>query len=236
MVEQFPIIQFQKERAPDWYKETAWYKNVVENTGFREWFSGSAVVARGGAPLPVFHYSPREFDAFDIRFADLGLHFGSVATTDDRAAKIRKHNELPEESSQSERVFPVFLNIKHPFRVDDLLFFSAPQSMEKIRRELAKSACEKFIVSVRKKLDLRMNYSLASMEQVRSALRGKGYDGLIYQNKYEGGGDSYMALDETQVWYALSNEQAQKPNYSEHKVKLEPGYSMNFDQQELDHE
>lgn len=206
-------------------KETEWYRKTIENPDFRKWFAGSKVTYPDGTPMPVFHITPSSFNEFDIRRSDLGIHFGSLEAVHERALEIVRNNEVYD----GWRIIPAFLKITNPLETEDLLFFCSPQALEYLRRKSSSRKMDFFNDWIRKKLKIKDSYSLKSMASVRSLLRNRNFDGLKYQNGYEGvGTTSFMVLDESQIWHALSQHIGEKDRES--SVRLESPEDMRFEE------
>lgn len=160
-------------------------------------FMEGSVVTR-----PVFHGTTADFDTFaDQGTRDIGFHLASDA----RAADDR----IGERHSGS--IMPVWVNIKNPFSMEDEGNFSwekvldyAPGSDKKLdalEDELYDLAAALKAQGVpereaRKTLNAR----------VIAHLKSEGYDGLVYENHFEGGGKSYVAFDANQIKSAIGNK------------------------------
>lgn len=83
-------------------------EGVPASLKFQRWFHGSKVVDNNGNPLRVFHGTNKKFDLPLKAFT----YFGSS-----EAANRRTRVRPP--ISDNGRVYPAFLNIKHPFEFID---------------------------------------------------------------------------------------------------------------------
>jgi hypothetical protein len=157
----------------------------TETLEFRTFFDGSKVVDEAGAPLVVYHGTDQSFDTFG-RTEDIGYHFGAES-----AAKARVGG-LP-----NARIMPVYLNIRNPLRVKDHTDWDIGNVLQEFVSQglIDQGAAEKLVDS-----DFVM-----TREWVRDTLASNGYDGMVYRNDVEGGGDSYIVFEPTQIKSATGN-------------------------------
>jgi len=59
-------------------------KEITDNPNFVKWFGDSKVVDWRGKPLPMYHWTPYEFDAFNMEGKE-GAHFGTKQAAFDRS-------------------------------------------------------------------------------------------------------------------------------------------------------
>lgn len=170
---------------------------------FKRWFGASKVVDEQGAPLVVYHGTQADFGEF--RTSGLGSHFtGDVGVASAFG-----------DAGHEGRVLPVFLRIKNPLRIEDN--GGHHDNAKGVAEELIKSGAlpadylddafysrlmadgalgnsEKFTAN-----------NVAEIERMRSMLEAQGYDGIVYRNTAEGGGDSYIAFRPQQIKSAIGN-------------------------------
>lgn len=195
-------------------------KKAQFSPSFWAWFSGSKVVDKEGNPLVMYHGTNGAFDEFNYSPYDLGFHFGSVdaahAVFDSKSDGF-KTIKAP---WAGRNIKPVYLSIKNPLRLKDLDYFDTRTlgpELEKLGlvkngQEWAKNVYEKAKSSVANKIQ-DMNRPQASetinleeKELTRKALEDMGYDGIVYNNDFEGGGDSWVAFRKNQIKSAVGNQ------------------------------
>lgn len=154
---------------------------------FWAWFKDSVVVDSEGRPAIMFHATDarEDFGVFD-RSEDVGYHFGTIEAANERAARAL---------SEGVRVIPVFLAIRRPLRLEDLYDWEPDNVVGALRR----------VNILDDRLIENASGDVIDVEWMRRVLSTAGYDGLVYQNACEGGGDSYVALWPNQIKSALSN-------------------------------
>jgi len=127
---------------------------------FWQWFGDSKVVDGRGRPVPQFHATAADFEAFKISRSDIGVHFGTVEQAADRGDARSRSFTLP-----------VFLRVENPLRVNDMGNWKIGQLQKMLSKALPSRESEW--------------RNLATPAQVREYLRGLGYDGLVYRNEFE---------------------------------------------------
>jgi len=151
-----------------------------------------------GSPRCVFHANTTgaRFD----QFRPLS-HFGSAVCVSRHADKVARYgrDNLPVQ------VFAAYLDIQSPLRVKDGGGMSSLWLVDAAREAGALSAAEaEAVLGVPDASDrvrcMREGHGLEAVESLLgAALRSKGYDGIVYANEVEGGGDSWVILDPAQV-------------------------------------
>ena len=95
---------------------------ATDSAAFKAWFGDSKVVDADGKPLVVYHGA---VDGEILAFHP-GSHFGTAVQANDRLATIqnvegrRKEGGLEAERSGDPSIYPAYLRIENPKRVDDL--------------------------------------------------------------------------------------------------------------------
>lgn len=200
----------------------------LDATKFSLQFPDSKVVDPEGKPLVVYHGTDKDFSTFDPSLSgDLGIHFGTA----EQASKAV--NVLGKPLVEGARVIPAFLDIKNPLRLPDVfsvigkrwttraknlrldskgIKFDAEQT-----RELHDAAAN--LDRIRDRAGGDWKLGLSSKPEVReayrkeekrfwkvveSAIKASGYDGVVYSNKVEGKGDSYIVFSPDQIKPALT--------------------------------
>ncbi len=138
--------------------------------------------AEVGKPIIAYHGTDKDFDTFDTKQEErFGSHFGSLETVENVAKSTGKDID-------KFKIKKVELDIKNPIRLPDITYWEA----EKIAEELAKQG-----ITVKPKDYLGSEYY--THEDIIKELQKQGYDGVVYENKAEGGGDSYIAFKPEQI-------------------------------------
>lgn len=148
----------------------------------------TAVVDNSGAPIALYHITDNtEFTNFAK--GDVGFHFGSLEQATSRG-KQRKY--------ENGRMFRAYLNIKNPARAtNDIMGWNPGGAALRLWADGVLSEMEmKEITALYKMGD---GYDSASAVKLREILEGKGYDGIVYPNAFEGDGDSYIAFRDDQI-------------------------------------
>lgn len=169
---------------------------------FWRWFGDSKVVAANGAPQVMYHGTGADFDAFSE--AGFGGHFTSDTEVASRFAGV-----------DNGRVLPVYLSLKNPLRVADhggnhtdakgvalaLVDATALPAdylndafYERLMKDGALGNFDKYEAN-----------NLEELRRMRDALEAQGYDGIVYNNTAEGGGDAYIAFRGAQIKSATGN-------------------------------
>lgn len=182
---------------------------LTEGRYFKEWFAGSKVVDKKGQPIVVFHatIADRDFDAFR-ETSDVGFHF----TSNPEAAntRIRHALGLPDDApfdpamtaevdgEAGPRIQPYYLSIQKPLRMQDHYLWEPKNVLAELvsLKVISRADEQRFLADPTFVLD---------RETFASLLEAKGYDGVVYDNSVEGGGDSYIALRPQQIKSAVGN-------------------------------
>lgn len=161
------------------------------DTNFLRWFAGSKVVNQRGEPLKVYHGTDAHFSAFAP-----DSHFGTR-----RAANDRIRNRFGKDRV-GQHIIPVYLRITNPLRVTD-----------------AEASNESMLLNaiVRGKYP-DLDPVVARKEGAYEAARRAGYDGLVYNNRFEDRGkNSWVIFHPSQAKSALGNKEfdPEKPGLME---------------------
>ena len=161
-------------------------KDLTKTAAFQRWFGDSKVVDKKGKPLVVYHGTEAQFTAFDKRYVrdQLGFHFGTKGQA----------KRAPSGKGKGSHVDAYWLSIQNPLRVRDEGSWTTEAAVEAINQAAG----------------LRIRYGARDAEIVR-ALQAAGYDGIVYANRFEYGGDkdfgkdSWIVFEPTQIKSATSN-------------------------------
>ena len=151
----------------------------------------------------VYHATSNSFDAFDTSKSDLGAHFGTL----DQANKIARDRIAGRPGESGPNIMPVHLRITNPLRLKDEGSFHA--------WSIADQLALKGIISKEQAGRFKSDGWRANTQNnaaARDAIRNAGYDSVVYKNTQEGRGDSYIALDPSQVKSATGNRGTFDPN------------------------
>lgn len=166
----------------------------VRTKAFKEWFgdwendpkNASKVVDRNGEPKIMYHNTPFDFNGvFDMDHPSRTMpwtsepfgHVGSKETAD----------------TIKGTQYGLFINLKNPLRTSDYVH----ESTSSMLNELYKQG----IISRDKYSTLRG----LSNSELRKLMQELGYDGTVYKNEVEEGGDSYSFINPNQIKSATDN-------------------------------
>lgn len=198
---QYDAVADQYRNTDQWMKapngkptnltERQWVQ--VRTPSFLEWFgdwindpeNASKVLDENGEPKVVYHGTIQSFNTF--RYGDLGFHFGS-----------RNQAETRVEDEQNPIMMKAYLSIKNPYQAEyDYGSWDGDYvaSMFLEREEFTDDAD----VSVLK--DIAKHQTPRANSELRKFLRDKGYDGVVYPNRFEDESEkaSYIAFSPTQI-------------------------------------
>jgi hypothetical protein len=176
--------------------------HIVRTPEFKAWFgdwendpkNASKVVDENGEPLLVWHgtWVETPFDVFDFDKADLGFHFGTY-----QQAKNRVETKMSILHRDRKPIIkPYFLNIKTLFDASDIGEWQYPQ------RYIDMIVDGNIITENEAKTNgFFTAYYPNDNKTIRDFIINKhgGDVGFVYENKYEGGGQSYIVLQESQI-------------------------------------
>lgn len=190
-------------------------ENILNNPNFKRWFGSSKVVDGTGKPLIAYHYtsSKEPFNTFKVDRHDIGIHFGTQKSSNDRYNTVRS---LPFQLEQGS-IFPVYLRIENPIVTKDLV--------------TDWDIAERYITGIVKPTKLKKEVLeemkvLINIQSLRKFFIDKGFDGIIYKNKYEDKGSwSYIVFSPNQIKSAISNNgnyDLNNPNINESETHTFP--------------
>jgi len=196
----------------------------VQSAAFKNWFgdwesnpaSSSKVVDERGKPLTVYHGTYAQFDEFR-ESQDLGYHFGTEGQANFRIS-----------GTPGGVMMTAYLNIKNPIKTPDHVWDTpqttaayfeknrlnpekvteAVQNFEATKTQAAKTLAELDNASMplaeyrkkKKELAGAVDTAKRAVNKVaRETLEGLGYDGIVYENKTEGEGLSWVAFRPEQI-------------------------------------
>lgn len=164
---------------------------------------------------PVFHITDAPYgiknDIFNVgdNPNELGTHFGTLETVHNL-----KRNRKSVAQKEDAQIYPVHLSIKNPVRLPDI--FPLTDWATDIDGAVAGMDA---VGTPKPAKDLIVDWmqraakgEVDSTQDLRIALRKAGYDGVVYQNAAEGGGDSWIVFDPRQVKSATGNAGTYNPD------------------------
>lgn len=178
------VPQTASGRRPVWW-------SAPRDAEFQAWFKESTV------RRPVFHAtSASDFHRFDTSRGDLGSHFGSL----EQALHVSRERMTVED--EGARIIPVWLQLTNPLRLKDEGSFHADGIAPQLERKglLPPGEGERIRRECDRDWRARKDYD----EQLRGLIQAAGYDGVVYSNKHEGAGDSYIVFHPHQVRTAVN--------------------------------
>ena len=185
---------------------TAEQYKLVRTPEFKKWFgdwendpkNASKVVDENGEPLVVYHGSRKDFNEFI--HGEFGFHFG----TEEQAKYII------EESIRLNLKYTLkkfFLNIRKPLNSPDFARWDSYW--------MAKTYLSRNILNKEEEQEVIRSKSGIGDELLKNILEKKGYNGIFYDNEFEGNGNSFI------VWHS-------------NQIKLADGTNTTFDSKSND--
>lgn len=178
----------------------------TQTEAFKRWFGDSKVVDADGEPLVVYHSTRAGDDFVEFKVGEetqLGAHFGTQNQAwSITVARWKKRLPLrPGETVGGWRTMANYLSIKHPLRVTDAGDWSNPYASWEVLNKATKGDLDDL-----KSEMLRVDLSKKEKRQLLiDHLDAAGWDGLVYRNRHEGTGDSYIAFRPEQIKSAIGN-------------------------------
>ena len=165
---------------------------TTETPEFKSWFGDSKITDDKNRPLIVYHGTDADFTEF--KYGEFGFHFGSTKEqAEDRGSKIGEY----------------YLKLKNPLEFYDLGDWNDVGMWGEFL------APDNYEILTDKEVD-----KLETIEDVKQALIDKGYDGIIYENQFEGKGSSYIALAPNQIKSATHNLGTFSPDSPDIRYKI----------------
>ena len=196
----------------------------TDSPTFKNWFKEGAVVEADGSPRPVFHSTFTEFTAFRVDDNQLGIHMGTQEAAENRTDVKRREEDMfgsGRENLGEPIIMEVYTNIQNPLRIDEdrtggwrnadfvikmrngiQQMFDAPPPPAELNLTEEEEGFfleEDFIFEGKTYNYGEMDDGKELGDFLHKWLGSKGFDGIVYKNEFEGGGDSYIAFKPTQL-------------------------------------
>ncbi len=176
----------------------------------QEKFKDTVLKDEDGSILSLYHWTNAEFDRFEL--GDIGFHFGTSDAAHARQATVERRE------GKGKRIYKeVYLNIKNPIFIDfDPMKWTAMPTAYKLNQQGVISNQELNDLGRLDGFELG-GYNSEAATALRELLSEKGYDGILYENGFEGG-ISAIAFDTNQI-YTVAENGVDIENSVEHKEK-----------------
>ncbi len=153
-----------------------------------ERLKNTAIKNDDGTPKAVYHFTDNmEFDVFAK--GDIGFHFGNETQAAARGSILNKKG----------RTITAYLDIKSPLIIPSDIMCWRPRNLA--FRLFCDGIISEGDFDTISELDNTetYEYDAPAAVELRRILSEKGYDGIVYQNMFEGDGESYIAFYPEQV-------------------------------------
>lgn len=183
---------------------------------FNKWAQGFPVVQsntfpkKGGAVVIAVHSSQSDFSEFKSTQTwetHFGFHFGSS----DQANKRITVRGTPLSGARS---IPVYVRLTNPLRTTDAGTWQNPYSAWHVTQKALGTKkpdpIEFFATygaapSSESGTEALLAWRVKARQQLAREIKDAGYDGIVYKNRIEGQGDSFIALDPEQIKSTIGN-------------------------------
>lgn len=157
---------------------------------FWRWFGDSKVVDEQGRPQVIYHGTNAAVDFVEFKPSthELGIHVGTTFQANGFAADMPRIT-----ASAGSRVYPMYARIQNPLRLTDRGGFTSRNNVIAQLRNLGlitDAEIEKLAYFVDKVNVRRLRTDKQIEENTIRWLKDKGYDGIVYLNRYEGYSES----------------------------------------------
>lgn len=175
--------------------DTTLHTGIPTTKEFRKWF-GKSVVDK-----VVYHGSPSRFSAFESgrKHGGIGFHFGSREQAINRM-KETVRTKIDFEGGAKAKLLSGYVRIENPLYMKDPLGWDVEAFAEAVREQnlnISKEAVRRIDNLNRKYQDKKINL-YDSNNKLEQILKDEGYDGIVYDNRVEGKGESYAIFDPNQ--------------------------------------
>ncbi len=160
--------------------------------------------------LRLFHGTFKNFDKFEIKKDDLGIHLGSQEQADTRVFALG--------DQAGSQIIPVQVEIKNPLLLHD----KAEWYLEDILRDLTHNYPD--LLSSK---ETEMIIKNGKKVNIAKILAEKGYDAIVYQNLYEIPGHRDIKKGMTQIVEAIYSQDPQEKQAAKEQYK-QIGQQLDF--------
>lgn len=153
-----------------------------------ESLKSTAIKNNDGNPKEVFHFTDNmEFETFSK--GDIGFHFGNEQQAVERGNILKKTG----------RIIKAYLDIKKPIHIssDIMNWKPMPLSFRLFTDGIITN--DEYLTICEMQSKSGGDYNSPAAVELRRILSEKGYDGIAYENMFEGEGQSYIAFYPEQV-------------------------------------
>ncbi len=161
----------------------------------KDYFGQTVLKNSRGELVPLYHATDEKFDIFN--YGDFGFHIGNW----EQATHLNK-----------KFIKEVYIDVKNPMYipVDSMHWYG----MVIANRALSQDIINRNEYDSISKLDgfFGMDYNSEANIALRELLKEKGYDGIIYNNGFEGKDISVMAFDSKQIKYTSNQNPTALPD------------------------
>ena len=159
-----------------------------------ESLKATAIKNEDGSLKKVYHFTDNtEFKSFAK--GDIGFHFGNISQAEERRDNLKKKGRLKSKG----RVIKAYLDIKNPVYIaSDIMSWQPSQTAFRLLNDGIISKNEYNTIH-NLQIEAGSKYDSPAATELRRILSEKGYDGIEYDNMFEGEGKSYIAFYPEQV-------------------------------------
>lgn len=184
------------------------------------WFGASKAVDAAGQPKVFFHSTFENFTVFkEATDYHLGFHVGTLDSAQERIALKRAEMERDGRDLNTEPVIlELYIKAEKPLRLNECRtgHWGASTVLQAVMEQVERDGIEGFsmedvdafyddMITVDGQAWGDPSRELSDNDFVRKWLISKNIDSIIYNNEFEGGGDSYLLLDPCQIKSANLN-------------------------------
>ncbi|MBR6502291.1 MAG: hypothetical protein IKT42_02505 [Clostridia bacterium] len=153
-----------------------------------EGLKNAAIKKEDGTPKKVYHFTNNvDFEVFGK--GDIGFHFGNELQARQRGENLK----------QQGRIITAYLDIKNPIYINtDLMSWRPAHVAIKLYAD-GIITYEQYWHIREMHIESGYEYNSPAAVELRKMLVNLGYDGIVYENHYEGDGRSYVAFYPEQI-------------------------------------
>ena len=175
------------------------------STATKKYFKETVTKNSDGYLVPFFHGTLADFDIFER--GDIGFHFGTL-----EQAQKRIDKNLSEAKKGKPRIIEAYINIKNPvyLPLDKMQWDAFTTSYQLYVHKIITE--EQLNNILEKKGAILGGYNSEASQALRKLLSDKGYDGIVYNNRFEGEGVSFIAFEPNQIKYVTNESPSSSTN------------------------